>query len=62
MVVAAETIGNTQAEQLRSDGLLAPLALFTVWDELLHALREAVKRLGREKELASRAKPKDGSL
>ncbi len=90
--MVANTIGNTQAEQLEhlrellgettfqriqrdvwqqfsfkaapmgSNGVLAPLALFAVWDELLQALCDAVTRVGRDNELASRPRPTDGLL
>jgi len=44
------------------DGALRPLALFSVWDELCDALRDAVKRQGYEKEFASRVKPLNGPI
>jgi len=53
---------SLKAAPIGRDGLLTPLALFSVWDELRHALREVVKRQGHEKELSSRAKPVSGPI
>jgi hypothetical protein len=44
------------------DGVLTPLALFSVWDELQQALRDAVKRQGHEREFARRAQAVSGSI
>jgi hypothetical protein len=51
-----------KAAPIGPDGALMPLALFSVWDELRDAMREAVKRQGYEKEFASRASPVNGPI
>jgi hypothetical protein len=38
------------------------LAIFEIWDELIHALRQAARRLAHERELASRIMPTRGPL
>lgn len=47
---------------INGDGNLAPLALFSVFDELLGALRKAVKQQAREIEMASQPIPTSGPL
>src|SRR5262245_17421419 len=51
-----------KAPPINRDGNLAPLALFGVWNELIQALRDAAKRLRRDKESASRIAPVSGPL
>jgi hypothetical protein len=51
-----------KAVPLGRDGMLTPLALFSIWDELRQALAEAVKRRGHESEFASRAKAITGPI
>lgn len=53
---------SPQPPPIDTQGNLAPLALFGIWDELVEALNEAVKRRAHENELTSRAKRAGGPL
>ena len=53
---------SRQPPPTNSDGTLAPLALFGIWDELIEALREGVKRQVREREATSRMQATGGLL
>ena len=53
---------SPKAPPINSDGNLAPLALFGIWDELIHALREEEKRLARDQKAGSRIARARGPL
>ena len=53
---------SPQPPPIDTQGNLAPLALFGIWDELVEALNETIKRRAHENELTSRTQQTGGPL